>query len=355
MKYTSRVLLFILVLALSFSVFSLNKSFAGATDTNNYQLYSFYDLRERESFVQVTNTDGPAIIHVQVFDVGNLCNENNFFDTYTSSDTHVYNLRDIQTNNGNPSGFVLPDGAYGIVVVTVVQGIGLPADTTNGSIIGNFRVIDDSGYEYRTNSQGPSPINGGNFTFNFNMLSGANASDIIGMTFNNITSGEVTTSGSSLTFDTTLLNNDEVPFSCSNTTFSCTADTFEFGINDAIPNSRDGGVVCGSNVISGGLVNLTLISGSDTTEAFAGYVGLNNDNGRGSMDSMWAESSVEICDDGIDNDGINGIDCADISCDGFEVDTGEVCEPGGETSCDDGFDNDNDGDIDQADSNCSPG
>ena len=40
------------------------------------------------------------------------------------------------------------------------------------------------------------------------------------------------------------------------------------------------------NIKGGGLVNLTLISGSDTTEAFAGYVGLNNDNGRGSMDSM---------------------------------------------------------------------
>jgi len=321
MKYTSRVLLFILVLALSFSVFSLNKSFAGATDTNNYQLYSFYDLRERESFVQVTNTGGPATIHVQVFDVGNLCNENNFFDTYTSSDTHVYNLRDIQTNNGNPSGFELPDGAYGFVVVTVVQGIGLPADT-DGSIIGNFRVIDNSGYEYRTNSQGPSPIDtltSGNFTFNFN---GANASDIIGITLNKITSGEVTTSGSSLSFDTTLLNNNEVAFSCSDTTFSCTADTFEFGINEAIPHSRDKSVVCGSNNISEGLVRFEVISDSDI-EAFAGYVGLNNGNGRGSMDSMWAESSadivVEICNDDQDNDNDGDIDCDDSDCSANEV------------------------------------
>ena len=55
------------------------------------------------------------------------------------------------------SGFELPDGAYGIVVVTVIQGQGQPADL-NGSIIGNFRVIDNSGYEYRTNSQSPSSI-----------------------------------------------------------------------------------------------------------------------------------------------------------------------------------------------------
>jgi len=308
MNFINRSILFVLLLALTLSFISYNNSYAGGsasilplseTDTNNYQLYSFYDLRDRESFVQVTSPDSPATLHVQVFDVGNLCNENNFFDTYTTADTHVYNLRDILTNDGDPSGFVLPDGAYGFVVITVVLGEGQPANT-GGNIIGNFRVIDNSGYEYRTNSQGPSLIqqiaNGQNYTFNFNTLGGVNASDVIGITVNDINSGEVTASGSSLTFDTTLFNNSEVEFSCSDTNFSCTADTFEYGINDAIPNSRDGSVVCGSNVISEGLVSLNRLSESNI-DAFAGYVGLNNGNGRGSMDSFHQDRGELNCQD----------------------------------------------------------
>ena len=51
------------------------------------------------------------------------CNENNFFDAYTPNDTHVYYIRDILTNDGNPSGVVLPDDAYGIVSVGVIEGV----------------------------------------------------------------------------------------------------------------------------------------------------------------------------------------------------------------------------------------
>ena len=52
-----------------------------------------------------------------------------------------------------------------------------------------------------------------------------------------------------------------------------------------------------------------------------------------------------LCEDGIDNDGFDGTDCADFGCDGFIIDSesGAACESGGETSCDDGFDNDNNG------------
>jgi len=54
---------------------------------------------------QVTNLDsGPLgqTLHIQIFNVGNLCSENNFFDFYTPNDTHVYNLRDITRNDGTP-------------------------------------------------------------------------------------------------------------------------------------------------------------------------------------------------------------------------------------------------------------
>ena len=52
-----------------------------------------------------------------------------------------------------------------------------------------------------------------------------------------------------------------------------------------------------------------------------------------------------LCTDGIDNDEVDGTDCADFGCDGFVVDsgTGVQCESSGETSCADEFDNDNNG------------
>ena len=83
MRFAKIQLIFISLLAISFLFLSHNKSFAGngngsttlplaETDTDNYQLYSFFDLRERVSFVQVTNLGEAATLHVQVFDVSNL-------------------------------------------------------------------------------------------------------------------------------------------------------------------------------------------------------------------------------------------------------------------------------------------
>lgn len=75
----------------------------------------------------------------------------------------------------------------------------------------------------------------------------------------------------------------------------------------------------------------------------------------------FAEGSPEgLCSDGIDNDGVDGIDCADFGCDGFVIDSesGAQCEAGGETSCTDEVDNDNNGFTDcgllggEADPNC---
>ena len=363
-----RVFLSLLLLTLVFIPF--NNSHSGGlvlplseTDTNVYQLYSFYDLRERESFVQVTSPETNVTVHFQVFDVSNLCTENNFFDTYTPADTHIYNMRDIQTNNGNDSGVILSDGAYGFVVVTAVLAQGQPADT-DANIIGNFRVIDNSGYEYRSNSQNGTlltDLSGNRFTFNYTSLGGINESDVIGITVNNVDSGEVTASLSGVTFDTNLYNNNEIPFSCSDTTFSCMESAFEYGINDALPGSRSAGVTCISNNIDEGFVVLDRIT-TNGTELFAGYVGLNTGgSSRGSMDSMWEESSQEltnlsqICSDGIDNNDNGLTDCMDQACDGTVVDTGGgefTCEPGGEFICDDGFDNDDNGLIDCADMGC---
>ena len=61
--------------------------------------------------------------------------------------------------------------------------------------------------------------------------------------------------------------------------------SFEYGINNAVPHSRGGELLCPGNVISNGFVTLDLLS--DPFSNFVGYVGLNNGNGRGSMDSFW--------------------------------------------------------------------
>ena len=281
-------------------------------------------------------------MHVQVFDVSNLCNENNFNDGYTASDTHVYNMRDIKRNDGNASGVELPDNAYGFVVVTVVQGNG--QTDTNGLIIGNFRVIDNAGYEYRSNSQGfqPHGINGSKYIANYNSAGGINKSDIVGITVNNLLSGGVT-AGSSVTFDTFIFNNSEVISSCSDTTFSCTANTFEYGINEAIPHSRDKALTCPSNNIDEGFVKLIVIDHT-AIEAFVGFIGLNTgNNSRGSMDSLVAvrtpscgdgflDTSIgEECDDGnnIDGDGCQG-NCLNPICGDDIIDQGETCDPEGD-------------------------
>ena len=113
----------LLALVLTFTAFAAVNVYAGLpvneTDHEDEVLVGFFDLRDRETFVQVTNsileTPEASVIHVQIFNVGDLCNENNFFDAYTPNDTHVYDLRNILTNDGNPSGVVLPDDAYGIL------------------------------------------------------------------------------------------------------------------------------------------------------------------------------------------------------------------------------------------------
>ncbi len=58
---------------------------------------------------------------------------------------------------------------------------------------------------------------------------------------------------------------------------------------------------------------------------------------------------VEICDDGLDNDGDGYFDCADNDCGQTAI-----CQsPEHESRCDDGLDNDNDGTTDCADPDCT--
>ena len=153
MKFNKSIFVLFFALALFFiplkNVFAdSDVAFITIPDTDGVSddshLFYFFDLRERETFIQLShidpqNTGSSATAHIQIWDVSNNCNENNFFDQYTVNDTHVYNIRDIQTNDGSPSGVVLPDGAYGIVTAIVTLN-----NSTNGDYgqpIGNLRVI----------------------------------------------------------------------------------------------------------------------------------------------------------------------------------------------------------------------
>ena len=312
--------LFICLLPIKSTFAGLNAKVTFSDTDNNFNslgtLFYFFDLRERETFIQLTfpdtsSTGVNAAAHVQVFDVSNNCNENDFFDTYTPFDTHVYNMRDIQTNDGNDSGVVLPDGAYGIVAVDLeVPNLG------SGRPIGNLRIIDNNGYEYRTNPQGifgsssdVSNIPSGYYTFNFNQEAGIAFSDVVGITVNNL--GDEWNASNPInaynTFDVDIIDNNEVPFSCRDVIFACvdednprleellefagTANVarFEYGINNTIPHSKGGELLCPGNNIPEGVVVLRPELQPITPQgaSFFGFIGLNNGNGRGSLDSFW--------------------------------------------------------------------
>ena len=223
--------------------------------------------------------------------------KNNFFDVYTPNDTHTYNLRDIVTNDNNPSGVVLPSDAYGIVVASYVAGL----NRFGLSLIGNLRIEDNNGYEYRTNLNGVGEIsetaNEDVSTFNYNTEGGVILSDIIGIPLDNIGNlsppaevfaADIVNIWYSMDIDIYDLN--EVPFSCRNVIFACTDQnnpllpalleesgdasvaSFEYGINESIPSSKGAPLLCPNNVISNGFVTLNLIDRGDDTDDYFCFI-----------------------------------------------------------------------------------
>ncbi len=312
--WTNRMLASIMVLMLSAAF-----SFAGdgspdpffETDAlGNGVLTGFFDLRDRESFIQVTNAGSEGLnLHVQLFNVNNDCNENNFFDLYTPNDTHVYNLRDIVTNDTNPAGVVLPADAYGIIVVSTL-GVDNP-DT----IIGNLRILDIAGYEYRTNLQGAGrliPFEGlPDMSVNYNTQGGTSVSDVVGIILSNndfeFMAADVT--GNNIILDVDIFDLNETPFSCRDIVFACVNEnnprleelleftgvsvaSFEYGINDVIPNSKGGELLCPGNNITEGFIKFTVEEFKGNF--FRGFIGLTDANGRGTIDSFWFENPLDF-------------------------------------------------------------
>ncbi|NIP29607.1 MAG: hypothetical protein GTO02_04570, partial [Candidatus Dadabacteria bacterium] len=149
--------IYFMIVMLMILVFPV-KGFTGGlcginSDIDPPQLSAPYDLRNRKSYIQVTNTSpDPVTIHVQIFQHDRGCDELNFNDTLTPNDTVVYDMDNIVKNNGDEAPITLLDDSSGYVVVSDTDGFG------GSTLIGNFRIIDDAGYEYRTNMAGAGGI-----------------------------------------------------------------------------------------------------------------------------------------------------------------------------------------------------
>jgi len=81
--------------------------------------------------------------------------------------------------------------------------------------------------------------------------------------------------------------------------------SFEYGINEAIPSSKGAPLLCPGNIISQGFVRLALDDeGDNVDKGKTLFIGLNNGNGRGSMDVVQAQT----CNDSNNPQG-DGQDC----------------------------------------------
>ncbi|NIP32071.1 MAG: hypothetical protein GTO02_21915 [Candidatus Dadabacteria bacterium] len=306
MKYF-KYLVLVLIVALPLHSYGVGDSNQLDTDTTspsfnkNNQLSAYYDLRDRESYIQVTNIDDVNVtIHVQIFQHDRGCDELNFNDTLTPNDTIVYNLDDIIRNNGSDVPVSLADNSYGYVVVTTT--VNAPT-TLDPALIGNLRIIDDEGYEYRTNmisldvDQG---VQSDRFFANFNTVDSANQADVVGYAYHGKTSTSVRNIDNGFSFDIFVFDLDEDPLSCDRRNFAC-GNVMNYGINEDYPASRGTDLLCPGGGLAnpqGGFVqfiNGTNLDGTppeseaDGEDVFVGLIGINNNDGTGSIDIWYAD------------------------------------------------------------------
>lgn len=268
------------------------------------RMIGYWDLRDRKTHFQVTNTSGQDIkIHIQIFDVdqsptsANTCFEFNYFDTLTPFDTHVYDVSELDRNDG--SDFSPPDfdGGHGIIAVTHVnQNNSFNSDQV---LTGNFRIIDSAGYEYRSNfagstgfAQDPSAVM--DARFQFNNVNDTEFSDLIIISVNYTdTPGGIRPVGQ--IYDVTVFDQFENPISCPGIALGCgtpsgggPANTQPFikhinvGVNQKLTNSRGGPSVCsGTDPI--GFVEISAGEVNFNPQGYFYFIGLNNGIDTGSM------------------------------------------------------------------------
>ena len=310
MSYYKYLFIAILI-ALPVNVFAGAAGIPSDTDTESNIITAYYDLRERSSYIQITNiTDSTIGLHVQIFQQDSSCDELNFNDELTANDTVVYDLDNIIRNNGTEVPINLNDDSYGYVVVSADDGDGtfdLLSDVSRElPLIGNFRIVDNTGYEYRTNMVSATS-RGINTPFvNFNTIDGANWADVVGYTFFvdsvgiNLIGTTVTNWDDGVNFDIFTFDMNEEPLSCDTRNFACGA-VMNYGINEDYPASRGENLLCPGGGLanpSGGFVSFENFAFNGTEPplppgilgrffSFIGFIGINNANGTGSMDAWF--------------------------------------------------------------------
>ena len=289
----------------------------GFTDFPEDELVAYYDLRNRSTYVQVTNRgsfenpdqSGTVCIHVQIFQQDRGCSELNFNDELTLNDTHIYDLDNLVRNNGTQVPASLLDDSYGYVVINAEEcdNPGSDDGEADAALIGNARIVDNAGYEYRYNLVGESDEqlttgggdDNGHIEVHFNTIDGAGWADVVGFVYDEAGGPDETTVrnvSSGITFSIFQFDQNEEPLSCDQKTFAC-GGTMNYGINEDYPNSRDGSLLCpGGGLAPGqthGFVSLedAVVNDGDTTLVeefeFVCLVGINNGNGTGSMDECF--------------------------------------------------------------------
>ncbi len=303
------------------------------TDRPDEEVYAYYDLRDRSTYVQVTNdedVDNPLCIHVQIFQQDNNCDEINFNDTLTPNDTVVYDMDNLVRNDGSAVPVNLDDDSYGFVAISAVRCSTNSDDKLESPLLGNVRIIDDSGYEYRMNLATnrssktliPEIISGftppwdrvwGNVIIPFNTVDGANQADVVGFIVENDRNLNGVAAGGDpdpdddlvyneevgITFDVFQIDENEQRLSCDQVTMGCGPNVvLNHGINDDYPASRGNNLLCEGAGLNPGqtngyisLENPTFLSPIDKVEEppipdfeFVCLVGLNNGDNTGSMD-----------------------------------------------------------------------
>ena len=291
------------------------------TDTGVNRLIYYWDVRDRDTLFQLTNTSTSTIVvHIQIFNVGSpatVCEEVNWDDVYTGGDTHVYDIENLESNctaDGLPDSECEaapnPDltGGYGFVSISLISG-------EEFAMIGLFRILDGpGGYEYRTNAAGEDFFadEAVDFVLNFNSVDGNNLSDVVGIVYEEVAFDTVDADE----FDDAFFGGEsgdpfevELPqvhifdefedgTSCEPTNFGCEVGQMNRGIDNSIPNSRQAALnnrICNTSVLTesneAGWLYLPFDFfdfGEDGSTFFVGFLGLNNGNGTGSMDSWLA-------------------------------------------------------------------
>ncbi|NIP29605.1 MAG: hypothetical protein GTO02_04560 [Candidatus Dadabacteria bacterium] len=269
-------------------------------DIDPPQLSSYYDLRDRKTYIQVTNTtDITRTIHVQIFQNDRNCDELDFFDNLTPNDTVVYDLDNIIKNDGSAAPINLLDNSDGYIVISDLD---IDVDS---SLIGNFRIIDDSGYEYRANMAGFSTSDTFDpffspFIANFNTVGGANQADVVAYAYDGAGTSSVMNLDNGISFDIFVYDLDEDPLSCDNRVFACGA-VMNYGINEDFGSSKGNDLLCPGGGLAnpqGGVISFenfqfVLSQNESSFRVFVGLIGINNGNGTGSMD-YWIFQQPQI-------------------------------------------------------------